>query len=539
MSRLKTHAFKTTATVRKHSGEVVTNFMGGTSYKLNPIDTLKIVLASGIFGEPSYYRKGVDGSKSTLGKMGYSEPKTSTVDIMTEAIDNAFDYDFKATIEFASDLRNNYLMRMNPAVIFIRAALHKDRVKFNETNPYFMREIGKKIVLRPDDITNQFEYYMYLKGSKNNLPNIVKRSWAEKLQTFNKYQISKYQTKGMIRDLVRISHAHSDVINELMKSQGVLELEDENSTWERLKSAGKTWKEILNTIKVPHMALLRNLRGIFSEIEDVEIAKEVCEYLKNGVPYGKQFPFRYYTAFKYIEKENINHKAIILDTLEECIDIAMNNFPKLKGKTICLSDNSGSAWGALTSEYGTVVNAEINNLSSFMTAINSDEGYVGYFGDKLEIISVSKRNGVLTQLNTANKTYSINAPKYVGGSTENGIWIFFRDALKNKTHYDNIFIYSDMQAGHGGLYGLNTDDYRNYIVNIRNINVLKLVEEYRNTVNRKVNVFSVQTAGYNNSILPENIYRGAILTGWTGKEAVFAEKIINTWDEIEKRVDKQ
>ena len=34
--------------------EIVTNFMGGDSYKVNPLDTLKLIAASSIFGEPSY-----------------------------------------------------------------------------------------------------------------------------------------------------------------------------------------------------------------------------------------------------------------------------------------------------------------------------------------------------------------------------------------------------------------------------------------------------------------------------------------------------
>ena len=38
--------------------ETVTNFMGGDSYVVNPLDTLKMISASSIFGEPQYY---VDG----------------------------------------------------------------------------------------------------------------------------------------------------------------------------------------------------------------------------------------------------------------------------------------------------------------------------------------------------------------------------------------------------------------------------------------------------------------------------------------------
>ena len=51
----------------------------------------------------------------------------------------------------------------------------------------------------------------------------------------------------------------------------------------------------------------------------------------------------------------------------------------------------------------------------------------------------------------------------------------------------------------------------------------------------KVNLFSVQVAGYDNSVLPENLYRGAILAGWTGKEPLYARAIIDAWDQAEKR----
>ena len=52
---------------------------------------------------------------------------------------------------------------------------------------------------------------------------------------------------------------------------------------------------------------------------------------------------------------------------------------------MCLSDNSGSAWGTIPTEYGSVTVAEIDNLSSVITSACSDEGYVGKFGDKLKV----------------------------------------------------------------------------------------------------------------------------------------------------------
>ena len=543
MATLSKFADKSAASVRKHEDAIVENFMGGNSYKLNPLQTLKIVAASSIFGEPQYYRDGVNAPKtiknhSTL--LEYSilneliKDKRSAAEVFTSAIDNSLDFDFKGTLDLALELRQDYFMRLNPAVIFVRATMHKNRVEFNEANPGVMKSVGKAIALRPDDITNQFEYFMYMNKTKNGMPSMLKRTWAESLESFSRYQLNKYKGKRLI-DLVRLSHANNEDINELMKT-GTLEVKETEQTWEMMRSAGKTWTEILSTINVPHMALLRNLRGIFSEITDRGAASEILDKLKAGVLKGKQFPFRYFSAFKAISNADINHKQLVKDALEECLDISVANMPKLSGKVACLSDNSGSSWGTMNSEYGSVHVAEIANLSSLITALQSDEGYVGVFGDNLSLKEVSKRNGLLTQLEETS-----NRGRAQGGGTENGIWLFWDQAIKNKIQYDTVFIYSDMQAGHGGLYGTDSRDYKEFIHKGRGgygssyIDVLALVEKYRKTVNPKVNVFSVQVAGYDNTVLPENLYRGAILAGWTGKEPIYAKAIIDTWDQLESK----
>ena len=539
MSRLTKYSSKETSLVNQFAETSVTNFMGGNSYTLNPIDTLRIVAASSIFGEPQYYRDGLDSNKTVRSGMTNREHdifvetfgNKSAVDIFTESVDNALSYDFGKTLQLAQELRHEYNMRLNPAVIYVRATLHEGRQAFNQANPGVMKSIGKSIAGRPDDLTNQFDYYMFVKGSKKGMPSLLKRTWAERLEEYSRYQLNKYKGKSII-DLVRISHASNETINELMKN-GTIAVAETEQTWETLRSAGKTWTEILGTIKMPHMALLRNLRGIFSEVNDLKMAKEVMEQLKSGVLTGKQFPFRYWSAYKAVQKEQtVNQRQIILDGLEECLDISVANMPKLDGKVACLSDNSGSAWGTFNSEYGSVTVAEIANLSSLITAMQSDEGFVGVFGDSLSLQGVSKRNGLLTQLAETSAR-----GRNQGGGTENGIWMFWDQAIKEKIHYDTVFIYSDMQAGHGNLYGVDSREYREYIHKKGGtyIDVLALVQKYRKTVNPKVNVFTVQVAGYNNSVLPENLYRGAILAGWTGKEASFAKAIINAWDSIENR----
>lgn len=522
------------------------NFMGGISYELNPLETLKMISSSSIFGEPQYYRNsGLKDGVYSCDKcvkeytiFNIADGITAT-ELMINAINNALDYNFKETLEWAKTLRNDYYMRLNPQVIMVLASIHPKRQEFSKELPCLFRELNRSVMRRADEPSMQLAFYLYYNNNKkNNIPSVLKRSWCDRFNTMTRYEMAKYKNAevGMI-DTIRVCHAKGELVDELMQT-GTIAISEEDKTWENLRSQGMSFKDIIRTIKMPHMALLRNLKNIFQEFneEDKELANEVLEQLKSGVKTGKQFPFRYYTALTRIQHDNsVNFRPLICDTLEECIDISLDIMPKLKGKTICLSDNSGSAWGTFNSEYGSVTVANIDNLSSVITAQCSDEGYVGKFGDDLKIIPISKRNGVLSQTENIS-----DRNKYeVGSSTENGIWLFFKNAINHKEHYDNIFIYSDMQAGHGGLYG----EGQSYIIKDEDfacnkgwhsyIDVMKLIDKYRRTVNPKVNVFCVQTAGYDNVLIPEFTYRGAVLYGWTGKESLFASKLIEQWDEIE------
>jgi hypothetical protein len=361
----------------------------------------------------------------------------------------------------------------------------------------------------------------------------------------SRYELYKYRNSGIgIINAVRLCHANNKNIDELM-STGTIEVEQDEKTWESMRSTGSTWSEILGTINVPHMALLRNLRNIFKEIEDYNKAQAILDELKGGVKRGKQFPFRYMTARNVIKqsakKGEIKNETQITDALEECMDIACNNLPRLKGNNAFLSDNSGSAWGTCASEYGSVTVAHIDNLSAVIGATNSDKGTVVKFGDKMKKFEISKREGILSQTDEITK----EGCNDVGGSTENGVWLFFKEAIDEKIVYDNIFIYSDMQAGHGGLYGTDKSmrEYtkRGFACRGNYIDVAKLIDAYRAQVNPKVNVYCVQTAGYNNVLVPENGYRTNILYGWTGKELVYAQIMNEFWDEkdAEKEQNKQ
>lgn len=544
--------------------QVVTNYMGGDSYVTDALTTMRMVTASSIFGEPSYYEgsklaskknsrgyaaRSLYGDYSTglmdlfrendfLGVFDILSSESDTVSKMERVIDNALDYDFAGTLDWAVTLRNEYNIRLNPQVIMVRAAMHPKRKEFTSQNHGKFGEINAKVMRRADDATAQVSYFIYANGGKAKMPSILKRSWADHFGSLGTYQVAKYKKAdiGMI-DAIRICHASSNVIGELMTT-GTVEVDDNNKTWENLRSEGKTWREIVATIRMGHMAMLRNIRNVlqeWNEASDLQLVRDYMERLKEGVRGGKQFPFRYYSAYKAVEEDcdGLKHQQVALDALEECMDIAVDNMPRLKGRTVCLSDNSGSAWGGMTSEYGKTVIAEIDNLSSVLTAMCSDEGYVVTFGDTYKVHPISKRRGVLEQT----RKICASGGRDVGHATEGGIWEFMNKITKEKDVYDNIFIYSDQQAGTGGLYGTSAQA-RTYIklgYSIHGgyseyINVYKLILDYRKQVNGKVNVFSVQTAGYDNTVLPNYTYRTNLMYGWTGRESVFADVIIKEWD---------
>lgn len=524
----------------------VVNFMGGESYQVNPLDTLKMITASSVFGEPSYYRRGsvkdarYKSCRLLDGCLLFADSwdGRTTTEIMESAIDQALGADFKGTLLWAAVLRRDFFMRLNPQVIMVRAALHPGREEFTRQNPGMFHEIEKQVMARGDDALSQLAYFLYINHGKGKMPSILKRSLARKLGSLESYEAAKYKTAEMgLRDAVRITHAHSPVIDQFMQT-GCISLPPPEKTWENLRSKGMGWKEIFHRIPMGHMALLRNLRGVFSENEDRQFAEEYLEKLKAGVAQGRQFPFRYYSAYLAVEKSTCAHRPVILDALEECLDLSVQNLSGFQGKTMCLSDNSGSAWGMIPSEYGSVRVAEIDNLSSVIAAAVSEEGYVGKFGDTLGVYPVSRRGQILRQC----REISRQGYSDVGGATEGGIWEFFYNAIERKEHWDQIFIYSDQQAGHGGLYGTASQQkqYRTLGFNCNNggpgrggyINVFDLILAYRQKVNPEVNVFSVQTAGYNNVCLPEYAYRTCILYGWTGKELAFARQMIDLWDSL-------
>jgi hypothetical protein len=511
------------------------NFMGGNSWDINdPFVRLQVAATSCFFGEPAYYVDGDAPQKrtdpaygaahltqsdrkhlaSTLNAVDPQEWRgLNTRQLMERAIDEALAVSVERTLQFAVTLRNEWNIRSTSQVIMVRAAMHADSANTGLIGVY-----ANQIMTRLDEVMNQMAYFEGLQGNLKRVPSRLKRAWANRLSQASEYELAKYKlsTRSVnVYDAIRLTHPNSPAIDNLI--EGNVNLSNQGTrTWESIRSNGGSWAEA--TKVMGHMALLRNLRNL---AQDNGITDDVLERLKGGVEKGKQLPFRYFSAYRALEGI-ANGKT--LDAVEECLEISLRNAPHFAGRTMSLSDNSGSAQSATTSSMGTMSMASIGNLMSVITGQLSDEGHVGVFGDNLETFTTRKKSSIFDQVQKAEKLGN-----KIGLGTENGIWLFWANAIKNKEHWDNVFVYSDMQAGHGGLYGTDPNGYRDFIwpSGGRHIDVPKLINTYRTKVNPNVNVFLVQIAGHQDTIVPEFYDRTYILGGWSERLLNFAEQLAN------------
>lgn len=505
------------------------NFDGGISFDItSPVTKLQIMAASCFFGEPSYY---IGGVNRKVRKINYgvdsvmtylfdvlkgvavidSSNATSPAKALESAIDAAIAHDLEATLRVAASLRQNDNIRTTPQVILVRAA-NTSVAK----GTGLIRKYAPKIMRRADEPAIQLAYQ--LNTYRKPIPNSLKKAWADYLNGCSEYQLAKYRMEGRranTTDVVRFSHATSPVINKLMRGNLTL---NEGQTWESVISAKgaskETWTEALGVMG--HMALLRNLRNLNEHKVDTRL---YIDDLIAGVAGGKQMPFRYYSAYNAV-----TGNPAISAALETCMDHSVALLPRFPGRVMSLCDNSGSAHGVMTSAYGSVTVATIANLTAVITGMLADEGHVGPFGDRLLTVPIDPSKGVLVQTKAVEKVAS-----RVGGGTETGIWLFWKKALENTEHWDHVFVYSDMQAGHGELYA-NKAPPKKFVWKHGNhrgthIDLPALIAEYRKKVNPDVRVYCVQVAGYDDTIIPEIYDKTYFLGGWSDGIFKFAHKM--------------
>lgn len=495
---------------RSKDENVVENYMGGKSFKQTPKEELIFSVVTS-FIENTYYEK--------------ADKRIKRINELVSLIAKS---DPLFIVKLAVVLRKEFHMR---------SAYHVLVGEFSKVHKKdsLIRKLIPNSAERPDDLVEIVAYYLNTYGEekknvkgfkiRRSLPNQIKKGVAEALRNFTPYQLAKYKLSRKefsLVDLFNLVHPkpkdkkQSETWNKLLK--GKLEAPE---TWEvRLsteKDKAKVWRELVLNKKIGYMALLRNLRNIMKQ-GDYETVKESCKQIadKSKVIKSKQLPFRFLSAYNALEGEgrapklvfekDVDVSKMMKEAVTQAVLYSVENLLIAKGKTVILSDNSGSMRGdsggaSLVSAMSRRTTADIANLFAVLYWTRADNTIVGLFGDKLIIPKLNREKDVFENFKVINK----EANK-CGLGTETGIFTILEKLVETKEKVDRIIIFSDCQVGTGcNWYDTSRKKHGS--------DFNSLLKKYQK-INPAVNVYSVDLRGYGNKLFSGGVY---LLSGWSDK----------------------
>jgi len=373
----------------------------------------------------------------------------------------------------------------------------------------WIKNFYNKVVSRADDMTEIISAI----GAKN-IPNALKRGFAQKLTTFDEYTLAKYAGKGKsvnMIDVVRLVHpkptpAITKLVNGTLAAPDTWEVkltqagQNSSNETELAENKAEAWKELIVSKKIGYFALLKNLRNI-SELlsNDTEAIDAAVAMLTNPklVANSKLFPFRFYTAVRELTAAGADRRLI--SAANKALELSVSNVPHFTGKTLVIVDISGSMSIQL-SRRGTVSCSEAAGV--FAAALyKSNDCDIIKFGSDAKYITPNPDDSIST-------IASMFSPN---GAATNVQGAF---NLVNK-QYDRIILLSDMQAwiqdnkipgagrpGYG--YGWGREAVANDVV-----------PALRKRTNSDPYVYSFDLAGYGTLQFPEE--KVACLAGYSDK----------------------
>lgn len=413
----------------------------------------------------------------------YKEPNYYDDDTTNELIEETrllLNKDPKFVANAAIYAREIGHLRTTPVVLIGEILLHE--------NAYLscdVRSVIKRVCTRPDQLKELVAYINQNNNKSAKRIHVLRKAIAECLESFNEYDLAKYNRSGgvSLKDLVLISHVkpaneeRSNLYNRLLNDKLETPV-----TWEveisKHGNKAEVWDRLIEENSMGYMALLRNLRNIHNSG-----AKSINKALKiisdrERVLKSKQLPFRFLSAYKELSDSNNQ----IISAISKALNYACENIPAIEGKTFTSADNSGSM-ASFVSQKSTVRLSDIANLMQAMLCLRSN-AISSVFAEEFKIVNYIEGAPCLEIAEKFSKT-NVGAETY-GHKV-------FEYLVNKKIVVDRIIIFTDMQ-----LYNAATsfNDYQNPCNITRTI-----CDQYIREINPKVWVHFVNLAGYGYSPL--------------------------------------
>lgn len=413
----------------------------------------------------------------------------------------------------AAYLRHEMNLRSTPVVLLAALALHG---KLNAN-------MVPKVISRADEIKELLAAWQGLSGkpSLKKIPNALKKGIAACFNKFDGYHFRKYNKQGKesisFKDAIYLTHPKpiSDEKSELFKK-----ILDDNldpiMTWEtELSSVGsnlakkkEVWETLLLTKKLPYMAALRNIRNIITADVSQEALSALLTLIsdRNQVLKSKQFPFRWFSAYKQINERAEGKARLYLNdinkALEYAISVSVENIPgidRLKNESSLIACDVSGSMASPLSDKSSVLLIEIGILLGKMINKVSNRTITGVFGN--DWAPVSFGNEILQPPQCPHVGLSTYAHKVIK-------WL-----SNNQITMDNLMFFSDAQ-----IYAdLNISSYDGYMSrqDTRTRSAFEQAwNEYKNA-NPKSKIYLFNLASYGNfpvDLIQKDVY---MVTGWS------------------------
>lgn len=410
--------------------------------------------------------------------------------------------DIEFILKLAIYAREEMYLRTAPVILLC------ETLKDNPGNNLISKTITR-VIQRVDQITEFLAYYQNMNnrtGTKklNKLSNQLKKGIAESFKKFDEYQFAKYnrKTEIKIKDALFLTHPKPEnKEQEKLFNKIANDNLDTPYTWEvEISDKGnrkEVWEELILSGKLGYMATLRNLRNIMlCDVRD-EALNKVCEYLSSpdAVKKSKQFPFRFFSAYKELENIASLNSRVIFEALEKAIKISIENIDFFAADDKCLiaCDVSGSMQTRISNN-SKIEYYEIGLLLGQLLQQRLKYTLNGYFGDIFMIKNFSSNN-------VLSNTMALRNDEGKVGYSTNGYKVL-EFIIEKNIKLDKIIMFTDCQLWNS--YGTQTGLYNSLWTQIK-----------KNNPGVKLYLFDL--TGYGNT--PVTIHQKDVyfISGWSDK----------------------
>lgn len=336
------------------------------------------------------------------------------------------------------------------------------------------RKVVSSALQRADEPGEAIAYWHTRKGRK--IPSAVKRGIADAIvRLYNEYSVAKYNSSNSsvsLKDAIALTHpkpkddlqnfvfkyvndrdfdSKAEVPSELtkLKNRQILMAKSDKELRNLLESedgrkaiadAGLTWESVAGKsglskgiwdALVPsmgYMALLKNLRNFLKEGANL---KPVLDRLgdPDQVAKSRLLPFRFYTAYRQVGRDNLKVAA----TLEDALNASLANIPALNGKTLIMVDRSGSMFYSI--DRSDLTNADKAAIFGSALALRAEDADLFGYGTSSAKINYTKGGSILPVVGKFSS---------MGGTNTSQVL----ESLTRNKKYDRVVIITDEQSSY-------------------------------------------------------------------------------------------